>query len=684
MAAPNGTVWGSIYGDYARLGFYTSVTTNTDTTYSGTVQVWYWSKYGTSDSANTFYFDDLSSAGSASTSRGKVSINVTVNSGGGWSTSNQALIYTYSFSYTKGTSASTRYLYAKLTTIETVSGNQVLANTTLTVPAATPKYYLDLNGYLDGATANNISGYGTADIYINGSKVSTGATDYYTQWPKGTTYKIVPTAATGYKYNGIASGSAALEGTINGDTSVRLSFSTLSYTLTINPNGGSYINSSGASATANTTKAFTYFHNYIAISSKNEDAGITSPTSDTGVPSGYYISQPKRTGYRFGGWYWGSTLIGSFAFSAGAMYGLENPRQNLTVTASWNANPYTVVYNGNGATSGSTANSSHVYGTAKALTANGYAKTGYRFLGWSTSSTATSATYIDEQSVLNLTSVYNGIVTLYAVWAVNTYTVAYNGNGHTSGSTASSSHTYGVAKALTANGFARAFTVTFNPNGGTCSTASAARSATFSGWATSSTGSVVYSDKQSVSNLTATHGATVTLYAKWSSITIGTLPTPARTGYKFLGWYTAASGGTQVSSSTTINAATTVYAQWSPITYTIKYDGNGATSGSTASSTHTYNSAKALTTNGFKRIGYEFLGWATSKTGGVAYVDKQSVTNLANTQDAVVTLYAVWKLVSSTYVKVNGQYKVGVVYVKKDGVYQQGLLYTKQDNSYKV
>ena len=162
------------------------------------------------------------------------------------------------------------------------------------------------------------------------------------------------------------------------------------------------------------------------------------------------------------------------------------------------------------------------------------------------------------------------------------------------------------------------------------------------------------------------------------------MPTSARTGYKFLGWYTAASGGTQVSSSTTINAATTVHAQWSPITYTIKYDGNGATSGSTASSTHTYNSAKVLTTNGFKRIGYEFLGWATSKTGGVAYVDKQSVTNLANTQGAVDTLYAVWKLVSSTYVKVNGQYKVGVVYVKKDGVYQQGLLYTKKDNTYKV
>ena len=36
----------------------------------------------------------------------------------------------------------------------------------------------------------------------------------------------------------------------------------------------------------------------------------------------------------------------------------------------------------------------------------------------------------------------------------------------------------------------------------------------------------------------------------------------------------------------------TVYAQWKPITYTIQYDGNKFTSGSTASSTHTYDEAK--------------------------------------------------------------------------------------------
>ncbi len=50
--------------------------------------------------------------------------------------------------------------------------------------------------------------------------------------------------------------------------------------------------------------------------------------------------------------------------------------------------------------------------------------------------------------------------------------------------------------------------------------------------------------------------------------TIGTLPTPKRDGYQFEGWYTAASGGTQITSNTTMWYLDTyhymvVYAHWS-------------------------------------------------------------------------------------------------------------------------
>ena len=46
---------------------------------------------------------------------------------------------------------------------------------------------------------------------------------------------------------------------------------------------------------------------------------------------------------------------------------------------------------------------------------------------------------------------------------------------------------------------------------------------------------------------------------------IGPLPTPARSGYVFLGWYSDPAGGNRVSGSTTISGATTLYARWQPM-----------------------------------------------------------------------------------------------------------------------
>ena len=95
----------------------------------------------------------------------------------------------------------------------------------------------------------------------------------------------------------------------------------------------------------------------------------------------------------------------------------------LTFYAVWNPNTYTIAYNANGGT-GTTPNSSHTYDVAKALTANGFTRTGYTFLGWSTSASATTATYTNKQSVKNLTATNGGTVTLYAVWQKNPSTVS--------------------------------------------------------------------------------------------------------------------------------------------------------------------------------------------------------------------------------------------------------------------
>ena len=88
------------------------------------------------------------------------------------------------------------------------------------------------------------------------------------------------------------------------------------------------------------------------------------------------------------------------------------------------------------------------------------------------------------------------------------------------------------------------------------------------------------------------------------------------------------------------NESVTLKALWIPNTYQVIYNGNGNTGGSTASSTHTYDVAKALNANGFTKTGYTFAGWATSATGAVAHADKASVKNLATS--GTYTLYATW------------------------------------------
>lgn len=79
-------------------------------------------------------------------------------------------------------------------------------------------------------------------------------------------------------------------------------------------------------------------------------------------------------------------------------------------------------------------------------------------------------------------------------------------------------------------------------------------------------------------------------------------------------------------------------------TYTVEYDGNGATKGSMTSKQLTYDASYyQLPTNGFTKTGYNFVGWNTEADGsGTSYNNKQMVRNLASGEGEVVTLYAQW------------------------------------------
>ncbi|MBQ7977026.1 MAG: InlB B-repeat-containing protein, partial [Clostridia bacterium] len=124
-------------------------------------------------------------------------------------------------------------------------------------------------------------------------------------------------------------------------------------------------------------------------------------------------------------------------------------------------------------------------------------RTGYTFGGYYTSTNGGGTQYYTATgaSATNYPS-SGGPTTLYAKWTGNTYYVKYNANGD-SGTMSNSTHTYGTASALTTNAFNRT-------------------GYSFSGWATSSTGAVAYSNGASVSTLTTTSGGTYNLYAVWT------------------------------------------------------------------------------------------------------------------------------------------------------------------------
>lgn len=64
--------------------------------------------------------------------------------------------------------------------------------------------------------------------------------------------------------------------------------------------------------------------------------------------------------------------------------------------------------------------------------------------------------------------------------------------------------------------------------------------------------------------------------------TYGTLPTPSRTGYTFLGWYTNPSGGSPISSNTIVNieADQVLYAHWRANQYRVSFSGGDGYLGS--------------------------------------------------------------------------------------------------------
>jgi uncharacterized repeat protein (TIGR02543 family) len=322
----------------------------------------------------------------------------------------------------------------------------------------------------------------------------------------------------------------------------------------------------------------------------------------------------------------------------------ENP-YNWTVSGT-TANGYTVTFNKQSGTGGSAsvvATVGYAMPTATAPT-----RAGYTFGGYYTATNGAGTQYYTETMASAQNWDLSADTTLYAKWTVNSYTVTFDKQGGAGGNdtvVATYDASMPTATAPTRTGY------------------------TFGGYysATNGAGTQYYTGAMAGVG-TWNVAVDTTLYAKWTanSYTVtfnangggtpsptnkvvsydsafGTLATVSRTGYNFNGWFTAASGGSQVTSGSlnTVPANQTLYAQWTAITYVVSYDPNGATSGVEPSDqTKTYDVPLTLAINSgnLARTGYNFMGWNTATNGaGVDYDEGVSYTN-----NAAIVLYAKW------------------------------------------
>jgi len=130
------------------------------------------------------------------------------------------------------------------------------------------------------------------------------------------------------------------------------------------------------------------------------------------------------------------------------------------------------------------------------------------------------------------------------------------------------------------------------------------------------------------------------------------LPTPTISGnYAFDGWFTALTGGDEVTENTVFTGDATIYARWSPI-YIITFDANGGTVNPESSVTGAGRKLASLPTP--EKDYYAFDGWFTELEGG-----EKVTTNTVFTGDA--TVYAHWSVY--IYIDENGdtQYVYDVI-----------------------
>lgn len=370
---------------------------------------------------------------------------------------------------------------------------------------------------------------------------------------------------------------------------------------------------------------------------------FVSPGSEAVTVSNYEIELTLPNGVPKYGFVAGPA---SMSYNSGLLTFSSNLSDTTLTVVTDEVEDRSVIYSANGGT-GAPATQTYPVGASVTLSTVRPTRTGYNFLGWSQDSKAAAASYNPGG-----TYTFSGNVTLYAVWAKQTYTISFNANGGIN-PPSSQTKTYGVDLTLTSaqptrEGYA------------------------FLGWAKSNTAN----EPDYASGATYNENGNATLYAVWQVVvedhtlsydanggidapasetkTFSVLaPTeftvseeqPTRAGHQFKGWSSAAGGTVEYSGGEKIPASAdkTLYAVWQIDTYAVTFNANGGIN-QPAAQTKTYNVDLTLTSAEPTRDGYIFQGWAESSDATeIDYAPGGTFT-----KNQAQTLYAVWKIKTYT------------------------------------
>lgn len=163
--------------------------------------------------------------------------------------------------------------------------------------------------------------------------------------------------------------------------------------------------------------------------SYNANGGSGAPSNQTkqhDITLTLSSVKPTRDGYEFAGWGTSATDTG-VKYSAGGQY---TGNANITLYAIWtNVAKLTLTYNANGG-SGAPSSQTHLINTVSKISGVKPTRDKYVFLGWSTSNTATKATYIADGQYTNNSFTDGATVTLYAVWMKKSPSIYINSSVH--------------------------------------------------------------------------------------------------------------------------------------------------------------------------------------------------------------------------------------------------------------